>query len=417
MQKKKKHPSYPWQSPLKLLYLFIALIFSAYLTVYMPAHSPRQRLNTDQKKEKVENIAQTKVDVLKKQPNYETHQSKEYSKNTEQHPKPQQQISNTETIYTKLWKKIKSFTRLFSMVAIAAFLAGIMEARAWHIYLGSFLRGVTKAARLPQVIGISMPVALYSNASANALLVSSHEQGKISTSSLICGGMANSYLAHFSHSIRVFYPVVALIGLSGVLYFSVQLLGGFLVIVGAFCFNRYKFRHRAWKDWQEKTPENHKKVLEWKSAIRLGIIRSLSLLFRICSITVPLMIAMEWLLKSGVSDYWAKLVPSQVVQYFPAESVSIILAQMGGLVQSAGVSAHLYAEGLVHPSQVVLAMLVASALGNPIRTLRRNLPTALGVFPPKVAFTIVFTMQFARFLITVIGSILVILWMKIYLFG
>ena len=49
-------------------------------------------------------------------------------------------------------------------------------------------------------------------------------------------------------------------------------------------------------------------------------------------------------------------------------------AQIGGLVQSATVSAGLLAEHLVTGPQVLLAMLISSAARKPIRTLRRNLP-------------------------------------------
>ena len=69
---------------------------------------------------------------------------------------------------------------------------------------------------------------------------------------------------------------------------------------------------------------------------------------------------------------------------------------MGGLVQSSAVAANLRAEGLIDNAQILLAMLVGSAVGNPFRTLRRNLPSALGIFPVPVAFAIVIGMQLSR---------------------
>ena len=317
--------------------------------------------------------------------------------------------------FEKLLIKAKSIGKLLLMVGIAAFLGGLMEARSWHLYFGSFLRSITRAARLPEVIGVSMPIALYSNAGANTILMSSHTDGSIPTSALIAGGMANSYLSHMSHTLRVMYPVIALIGLPGLLFFGIQFLGGFLVIFIAFCVNRYKHRHMSSHVWKSKFSSD-KKILDWKKSIHLGLMRSLALIFRMVYITIPLMLGMEWLLKSGAFDFWEQHIPSQIAKYFPSELMSIVVAQIGGLVQSAGVSANLYSEGLVHKSQILLAMLVASAVGNPIRTLRRNLPTALGVYPPKVAFSIVITMQVARFIITMLGSLGVIIWMNYFLF-
>ena len=45
---------------------------------------------------------------------------------------------------------------------------------------------------------------------------------------------------------------------------------------------------------------------------------------------------------------------------------------MGGLVQSSAVAANLRAEGLIDNAQILLAMLVGSAVGNPFRTRRRS---------------------------------------------
>ena len=125
-------------------------------------------------------------------------------------------------------------------------------------------------------------------------------------------------------------------------------------------------------------------------------------------LTVPLMLGMEWLLKSGALDIWEQRLPASVTAIFPVELLSIVAAQMGGLVQSSAVAAHLHAQGLIDNAQILLAMLAGSAVGNPFRTLRRNLPTAMGIFPVPVALTIVLGMQLSRFLVTLAGMALVI---------
>ncbi|MEI3479453.1 MAG: hypothetical protein V8Q84_10555 [Bilophila sp.] len=108
----------------------------------------------------------------------------------------------------KLLAKAETFGRLFALVGIAAFLGGLMEARRWHMALARVMGKLTRMARLPEIVGLAMPTALCSNAAANSMLVSSHAEGHIRTSALIAGGMANSYLAYVSHSIRVMYPVI-----------------------------------------------------------------------------------------------------------------------------------------------------------------------------------------------------------------
>ena len=124
----------------------------------------------------------------------------------------------------------------------------------------------------------------------------------------------------------------------------------------------------------------------------------------------------EWLLKNGAFSFWEQYVPDQVNRFFPAELVSVVAAQMGGLVQSSAVAANLRAEGLIDNAQILLAMLVGSAVGNPFRTLRRNLPSALGIFPVPVAFAIVFGMQLSRLAVTLVAIAGVIAFMHYVLY-
>ena len=214
--------------------------------------------------------------------------------------------------------------------------------------------------------------------------------------------MMNSYLAYISHSIRVMFPVIGAIGLPGVLYFGMQFTGGFLVLLCILLWNRwYVSRHGESPCATESGSPSQ--PLAWPHAISKAAIRSFSLLFRMACMTVPLMLGIEWLLKNGVLDFWETALPHAVTELFPTELLSAVAAQFGGLVQSSAVAANLRAEGLIDNSQILLAMLVGSALGNPFRALRRNLPSALAIFPVPIALSIVLGMQLSRFLVTLAG--------------
>ncbi len=396
---KKKKKSYPWQSPLRCLLLAAALSFAVFLTLNMPHKDFAVHAETQITAEEQAQLDAAKQYVQSSKDSAQNSAAEGKKTNRKMSSKAPQ--SNAE----KILAKAKSISRLFLMVGIASFLGALMEARCWYRYFGKGLIRITQKARLPEVIGLAMPIALYSSVGANSMLIASHQKGEIPTSALITGGMANSYLAHFSHSVRVMYPVIALIGIAGIGFFTVQLLGGFLLVCGVFFLHWYTSKQKE-QDFSHLALEQ-KEPKPWDTALKQGILRSLAILFRMGYITIPLMLGTEWIIKSGLLDFWDEAVPYQVAKFFPAELIAIVIAQIGGLIQSSSVSAHFLAEGMVSHAQILLAMLVASAVGNPIRTLRRNLPTALGIFPVKVALTIVLSMQFARFLITVIGSIIV----------
>ena len=316
------------------------------------------------------------------------------------------------TAEAKLLAKAKTFGRLFAIVGLAAFLGGLMEARRWHMVLARVMGRLTRMARLPEIVGLAMPTALCSNAAANSILVSSHAEGRIPTSALIAGGMANSYLAYVSHSIRVMYPVLGAIGLPGALYFAAQFSGGLAVLLGVLLWNRWR-NAAVGGSTEQVLPET---VRSWPESARFAAVRALTLLFRMLCITVPLMLGIEWLLKNGAFSFWEQYVPEQVNRFFPAELVSVVAAQMGGLVQSSAVAANLRAEGLIDNAQILLAMLVGSAVGNPFRTLRRNLPSALGMFPVPVALTVIIGMQFSRLVVTLVAAAGVVAFMRYVLY-
>ncbi len=404
---KKTKKQYPWQSPLRCLFLVAALCFALYLTLNMPRKDFAVHANT-----KISAGEQAELDNAKR---YLQDQLMTQEKRTSgEAGKSGKTVKGEKKAapFEKILAKCKTIGRLFLMVGIAAFIGSLMEARQWYRCLGKGLIKITQKARLPEIIGLAMPIALYSSVGANSMLVASHKSGEIPTSALITGGMANSYLTHFSHSVRVMYPVIALIGIAGIGFFAIQLSGGFLLICGCFLVHWYisKQKEQGEQDLSHLTL-SPKEPLAWKIAIKQGLLRSFAILFRMGYITVPLMLGTEWIIKSGMLDFWEEAVPCQVAKFFPAELIAIVIAQIGGLIQSASVSSHFLAENMVNHAQILLAMLVASAIGNPIRTLRRNLPVALGIFPIKVALIIVFSMQFARLIITILGSALVALYL------
>ena len=379
----------PWKRPGWVLWFVLAAVCSCWLILHMPADSRRMR-----------DAPATATQITDASP----------ARGAPGGVLPTQasgQPSDAERIFMKL----ETFGRLFAIVGIAAFCGGLMEARQWHMVLALLMGRLTRMARLPEIVGLAMPTALCSNAAANSILVSSHAEGQIRTSALIAGGMMNSYLAYISHSIRVMFPVIGAIGLPGVLYFGMQFTGGFLVLLCILLWNRwYVSRHGESPCATE--PGSTSQPLAWPHAISKAAIRSFSLLFRMACMTVPLMLGIEWLLKNGVLDFWETALPHAVTELFPTELLSAVAAQFGGLVQSSAVAANLRAEGLIDNSQILLAMLVGSALGNPFRALRRNLPSALAIFPVPIALSIVLGMQLSRFLVTLAG-IAGVVWMML----
>ncbi len=412
MKKVRKAHTPLWKRPSRVAWLICALIFSAYLMVHMPEKGksvPSGMGKSSVQAAQMEPIEPVEpVEQYKPRPPQASIQQPTAPMASQPHLTAPKASADTKPYAEKTWvekffTKLQSFTRLFLVVGIAAFLGGIIEFRCWHLVLGKIMGRLTQVARLPEIVGLAMPTALVSSLAANTMLVTSHAEGQIRTSALIAGGMANSYLAYVSHSLRVCIPVIMAIGLPGVCYFAVQFSGGLLVILAVFAWNRWHIDHHTSAHRHQMAEPCSFTPSSWKETFKKAFLRSCTLLFRITCITVPLMLSIEWLLKIGAFDFWNEYVPASIHMFFPVEAISIVATQIGGLIQSSAVAANLREEGLITNAQILLAMLAASAVGNPIRTLRRNLPTALAIFPANIAFIVVFSMQFSRLLITILG--------------
>ena len=400
----------PWKRPSRIVWFVLAIVGSCWFILHMPAESYRIKTAATV----VESSRSADPPAMPASAGATPAKSSApAASGKDKGSQPMQQRSRQRSDAEKIALKLQTFVSLFSFVGIAAFLGTLMEARRWHMALANVMGRMTRMARLPEIVGLAMPTALFSGAAANSLLVSSHTKGQIRTSALIAGGMANSYLAYISDSLRVLYPVIGAIGLPGVWYFGIQFTGGFCVVLCVLLWNRWYVSGHGGLPYSEEAPRVNTSSLPWPGAIAKAVTRSLSLLFRMVYLTLPLMLGIEWLLKSGNLAFWENAIPPTLASLFPAELLSVAAAQMGGLIQSSAVAANFRTEGLIDNTQILLAMLVGNVVGNPIRMLRRNLPTALGIFPLSVALTVVLGMQFSRFLIS-LAAIAAIIAMVVY---
>lgn len=393
----------PWKRPACCALLAASLLVSAWLTVSMPAHSPHtgaaQQTQTQTQAPVQQSSRSTSTDTAPA--------VAQISSGERGHG-----ISRTDAA-SRLAHRAGTFARLFFFVGLGAMLGSIIESRCWYrVFAGSLCR-LARAARLPAIVGIAMPTAFASAAAADSMLVASHRKGELGNSALIAGGMLNSFFAFLSHCMRVMYPVMAAIGLTGLAYFAIQVCGAALIALGVLLVHRLLSAGKASSDaacaaeHAFRAPDPR----PWRETLGRAMVRALTILFRLTCVSVPMILLMEWLIRSGALSFWDDLVPDVISQFLPRQVLIIMAAQMGGLIQSATVSAGLLAEQLITGPQVLLAMLIASAASNPVRTMRRNLPTALAIFPVRAACTIVLGMQLFRFLFSLLAAALLILWM------
>ena len=129
----------PWKRPGWVLWFVLAAVCSCWFILHMPVDSRRMR-----------DAPTTATQTADASP----------ARGTPGGVLPTQasgQPSDAERIFMKL----ETFGRLFAIVGIAAFCGGLMEARQWHMVLALLMGRLTRMARLPEIVGLAMPTALW----------------------------------------------------------------------------------------------------------------------------------------------------------------------------------------------------------------------------------------------------------------
>jgi hypothetical protein len=255
---------------------------------------------------------------------------------------------------------------------------------------------------LPEVAGVAFITAIFSNNAANTLVAGSHAAGNITRREMIVSALCNSYPAMVSHSLRILFPLLSAIGLAAVYYYSFTFGTGLIMTLAFLAISRSTASGGPVKAEATNLEEPVKtKPLPWGEVLRKSARRSAATLLRLLLITAPIYLVVAYMSKNHVFDIWKDFIPSSVSQWLSPEIMAVLAARLGGLINAAGVASGFLADGKIEPWQVVLAFMLGNVVTNPIRTVRRNLPTALGIFPGRDGLWIVLILQGLRLAFTV----------------
>ncbi len=301
--------------------------------------------------------------------------------------------------------------RLISLVGLATFIGSIFELRNWTKFASALLKPLIAYARLPQLAGVAMVTAIFSNNAAGSLLAGSFAEGRISRFEMRISAICNSYIAYISHSLRVMYPIIGALGVVALYYFAMMFGAGLIITLVAMSICRLRPLSAI---SSHHDPSEHpsipysKKLDSWPQTLKKSGRRSKEILIRVVCITIPLYILVSYLNKTGFFAAWKEFVPEIAAPFFPPEVLSIMAARLGGLISAAGVASELLHQGTVNSAHILLALFAGNVITNPIRTLRRNLPSAMGIFPPRDGLFIVMVMQSSRLLFALLFILMLI---------
>lgn len=293
-------------------------------------------------------------------------------------------------------------------VAIGAFVANIIDSRNWTGFISYITKPLLKFSRLPGVCGFSFATAFFSNNAAGSMLAAAHAEGKISKKEMFICAITNSFPAKFKHMLRPSVVIIPLLGFTAILYLAMQLILEILQVLLVLSFGRRKSAGPA-----NSYEAIKKEVPTWDETLRKSFKATGKILIRVIIVTLPIFIFVAYLGDKGVFRKLEKRIPQNLQTVLSPEIIAIMSSKMGGLVSSATVAAKMSHDGKVTMLQVLIALMAANIITIPFSALRRNLPTAVGIFPKRDGFWIVGITQGLRFMFNLIAlSILIFIQLR-----
>lgn len=283
---------------------------------------------------------------------------------------------NSELIFRKL---IDPLLRLIVFLGIGLLIGQILETTGWTGKLAYWVQPLTKWANLKDESAASFVTSFVSGIASNTLLMTYHQEGKISKNELVLTYLLNNGVPMFLlHLPTTFFLVISLAGKAGAIYLVITLLAAIIrsAIILVICRLKLPKACWIWSPLVEKTkfPDRRTMNVIWR--------KFKDRFLRVALYTTPIYVIVFLLNEYGLFKWMRlSLVNSISGDFLPVEAAGMIVfslaAEFGAGMASAGA---LITTGALTEKQAAVALIVGTIVATPIRALRHQAPTHLGLF-------------------------------------
>jgi hypothetical protein len=296
--------------------------------------------------------------------------------------------------------------RLMLFITIGLIIGQIIEATGWTKTLAALARPLFRFGRLGDHCGVAFTAAFFSGVAANAMLLNSYQDGKITRKQLFLSNFINQLPAFFLHLPTTFFIVIPLTGWAGGIYFLITFAAVILRTVLFLVYGHFGLSPAAIEDGQAESGESSRKEKKFRDAWQRIKSRLPRRLAGVAVYVVPIYILVYILNAMGMFQLLRETLSGFVVTAFmPMESLSVIILSFAAEFTSGFAAAGALLEaGVLTIKQTVMALLIGNILAFPVRALRHQLPRYIGIYSPKMGSQILLLGQGFRIIsIMVVG--------------
>ena len=283
--------------------------------------------------------------------------------------------------------------RLLGFLAVGLLLGQAVESSGWAARLAVLARPLMRWGRLGDESGAAFTAAFLSATTANAMLMTFHQEGKLSRREMWLSYLVNSGLPVFLlHLPTTFFIVVPITRSAGIAYLAIQLVSACMRSLGFLLVSRLAFPAReAGASSLQKPPA--------AKGMAKGILEKFRRRFtRVVFYAVPIYVLIFAVNQQGFFDWVRDAAAGWVSsEFLPVEAASVVVFSIAAEFTS-GIAAAgaLLDAGALSTEQTVLALILGSIVATPIRAIRHQLPGHAGIFSPRLGLQLLVTSQVMR---------------------
>jgi hypothetical protein len=309
---------------------------------------------------------------------------------------------------TFLWKRlIKPLLRLTLLISLGLFAGQVIEGSGWTGRLSMIVRPLMRWGHLSDASGASFTTAFVSGTAAQAMLVSFHEEGKLTRKEVILTSLLNGLPAYFLHLPTTFFIILPLAGQAGLLYLVLTLIATLLRTAGLVTYARMSLPPRTLEMARQERGRK-----PWKDLFLDTWEKFLKRLRRIMLLVIPVYLVVMLVSQLGFFTWLRlKLAGGITATVVPIEAMSVVIFSLVAEFTSGFAAAGaLLDAGTLTIRETVIALLLGNVVATPVRAIRHQLPHYMGIFRPKLGVLLITLGQTLRVIsIIIVGTVYVLL--------
>jgi len=285
--------------------------------------------------------------------------------------------------------------RLLIYMGVGLLLGQAIESLGWAAKLGGWAAPLLRWGHLHRESGASFTAAFFSGIMGNTMLVTLYQEGTISRREMTITYLFNNALpVYLLHLPTTFFIILPLTRQAGLIYLGLTLAAAVLRSVALLIYSRWRLPadNGGETEVMAPAPEKKEKLVQeiWQKFQRR--------FSRVILYTLPIYFFIFLLNDWGFFKWLQDAATSHVaLGFLPMEAASVVIFSVATEFTAgiAAAGAFLQAGALTVP-QTVMALILGNIVATPVRALRHQLPTNVGIFSPKLGTELLLLSQGLR---------------------